>query len=114
MNKLFKFSFYLLGLLIAPWLLLVIGLCAANLFLLNSNEDAIASLEAIRNWDLLLVMGLVLSASLIFYWQEIFNWFAKSHIKTTWPSHRVNKLAKQTHLIITLVAVVHILFILWY
>lgn len=113
MNKLLKYSFYLLAFLLVPWVFIYVGLILANLFLGTGAEDIVSSLESLRNWDGVLVIGLIVSASLIFYWQDLVVWFAKNHTKTNWSESNIRKVAKQSHVIVTFVAIVHIAFILW-
>lgn len=112
MNKLLKYSFYLLVLLIAPWLLIYVGLYTANLALEVNPENIATSLYYLGKWDGLLIIGLIVSASLIMYWQDIFNWYVKNHVKTFWSEANIKKLAKQTHLIVASIAIAHIIYIL--
>jgi len=113
MNKVLKYSLYLLLFLVAPWLLLYVGLFAANLAFEADPENIVNSLNYLKNWDGLLVIGLIVSGAFIIYWQDIVVWFAKNHTKTTWSESNIKKIAKQTHLIVASVAIVHIIYILW-
>lgn len=67
MNKFLKYSLYLLAFLIAPWLLLYIGLFTANIFLNSDAETSLRTLQSVGNWDGLLVIGLLVSGTILFY-----------------------------------------------
>ncbi|WP_141240139.1 hypothetical protein [Pseudoalteromonas sp. HM-SA03] len=113
MNKFLKYSFYLLAFLIAPWLLLYTGLFVANIFLNSDAENTLRMLQSVGNWNGLLVIGLLVSGTILFYWQDFVFWFAKNKVKTSWTDDAIRKLAKHSHLPVILIVSIHIIFILW-
>lgn len=61
--------------LIAPWLLLILASQLATLFLSPSGESVVTSLETLRNWNGLKVIGLIFSITILLYGKELSTWY---------------------------------------